>query len=98
MSTLERLEQRRDVLEGKLAGVYRAISEEMKRIAYEEYGVTVGSIVTDGQCQFRVTEVDAHCGGKPWVSVNPRRKDGTFGTAHRHLYNWELVPNNEGGK
>ena len=28
---------------------------------------------------------------KPWLSGNPRNKDGKFGKAHRNIFHWDVV-------
>jgi len=60
-----------------------------------EYGIQIGSTVTDRKGnEFRITVIDSSY-GKPWLQGNPRKKDGTWGIANRHLYaNWEVSPAN----
>lgn len=59
-------------------------------------GVQLGDIVV-GKGRFagkniRVTKVDLFSSGKAWVSGNPQRADGSFGTAVRNIYDhWERV-------
>jgi hypothetical protein len=61
--------------------------ERMKRA-----GVKVGDIVTRRGEDYRVCEVEPpSMSGKAWVRGNPRKKDGTFGTAVRALYSdWTM--------
>lgn len=58
------------------------------------HGVKAGLIVVSKGTEYEVTRVDTEHSfgfGKPWVSGNPKRKDGTWGTAHRNLYSdWTL--------
>jgi hypothetical protein len=45
-------------------------------------------VISKGQT-YRVVEVQVFNYGKDWVKANPKKRDGTFGTAVRHLYeNW----------
>lgn len=54
-------------------------------------GVSVGQIVMHNGKEHRVTEIDASWArAKPWLYGNPKKADGTFGTARRSLYSdWE---------
>lgn len=62
------------------------------KIAELEYGVTVGCVVVDLEgAEFQVTRVDVRPTRRPWIEGNPKKKDGTWGTAKRNLYdNWQL--------
>ena len=63
-------------------------------------GIKIGDIVTDARgTEFRVTNIDVSMWkpsddeifkiNNPWVSGNPRKKDGEFGNSVRNLYgNW----------
>lgn len=95
---LKELIQQEDELSKKLGEVRRAITEEKTRLAEEQFGVSVGSIVSDRQGnEYRVTRIMTMCSGKPWLEGNPKKKDGTFGVARRNIYSdWNLVsPNNQ---
>jgi hypothetical protein len=85
----------------------KAMEEEVRRLRLDledarrrlndarivEVGVSVGDIVRgkrDGNT-YRVARIDPRhsCA---WITANPMRKDGTYGTAERNLYeNWERV-------
>jgi hypothetical protein len=63
-----------------------------------EFGVIVGSIVTgrDG-LEYRVTSISP-AWKTPWLKGNPRKKDGTWGIAERHLYgDWKVSSANVQG-
>ena len=76
----------------KLGETVRQIKAERDRIAFNRYGVSIGSVVLRDGVEFRVTKVDTRWGDKPWLEGNQKRKDGTFGNSRRHIYgNWELV-------
>lgn len=54
-----------------------------------KHGITIGSIVVYKGVEHRVTEIDTHWGlDRPWLEGNPQRKDGSFGTARRNLFNY----------
>jgi hypothetical protein len=54
-------------------------------------GVSLGDVVVSKGKRYRVSSIDPSW-DKAWVKGNPERKDGTFGTAERHLFeNWERV-------
>lgn len=61
-----------------------------------KYGVRPGDIVVSHKGkEYKVTKVDTMFddGLKPFVAGIPRKKDGTFGTAHRNLYSdWKKKP------
>jgi hypothetical protein len=61
-----------------------------------EFRVIVGSIVTgrDG-LEYRVTSIYPSW-KTPWIKGNPRKKDGTWGNAERHLYgDWKISSAND---
>ena len=58
----------------------------------QEYEIDVGTIVKNEKGQkFKIVSIDPSlC--KPWLVVNPEKKDGTFGKSMRNLYDcWEKV-------
>ena len=78
----------------ELNAVRKDIEKLKQALAYRNYNVTVGSIVFVGKDVFKVVEIrPCYFGKKPWCKGNPKRKDGTFGTAIRNLCaDWELSP------
>ena len=81
-------------LRNKLSKVTAAIREEQLLEAKNKYGVEIGGIVKDRKGkEYCITKVDVQSwGSPPWLEGNPRKKDGTFGTAHRLLFNgWEVI-------
>jgi hypothetical protein len=75
---------------------YCKVREEIRAqrilLAESEYGVKVGSIVKDrDNLVCKVIGIDAWLSGKPLLTVNPIKKDGSFGKSKRNLYSWELV-------
>ncbi len=74
----------------------RAERRQLQLEAVEmEFGVIAGSIVKgrDG-LEYRVTSISLSC-KKPWIKGNPRKKDGTWSNAERHLYgDWEFYSAN----
>ena len=61
-------------------------------------GYVVGMIVHFKGAEYRVSQFDPspRClmnNGKPWAKGNPKKKDGTFGKAERHLFgDWTEAP------
>jgi len=95
---LKELDAKARDLRDQLSVVNKAIHDEKMRVVTEASGVTVGSVVVYQGKDHKVTKVDVRWGynEKPWLEGNPRRKDGTFGTAHRNLYSdWELAGERE---
>lgn len=90
---LKQLELQEEELLKSLATLREAITKEKLLLAEKEYGVRVGSFVVDRKgVEYKVTRVIVKYGGKPWLECNKKKKDGTFGTALRKLYNdWQLV-------
>jgi hypothetical protein len=63
------------------------LKQERMRIA----GVAIGDIVECKGVRYQVADVQ-HSSYSVWVIGNPQRKDGTFGTAARRLYDdWKHV-------
>jgi len=80
-----------DLLASEREGILAADRE----IARLRHGVEKGSIVQYRGALYRVTGVTGGY-GKPWATGNPKRKDGSWGTAERNLYSdWELSPNKQ---
>ena len=90
---LKKLELQEKELCERLSVVRDAINKEKLRLAEQEFGVKVGSIVKDSKgIEHQVTLVVATYSGKPWLEGNPKKKDGTFGTARRNIFSgWTLV-------
>jgi hypothetical protein len=74
----------------------RKIKEIKIENARSEYGVSIGAVVVNPKGhQFQVSSVDPGF-GKPWVTGNPRKKNGEWSLAERNLYsNWELATGKE---
>lgn len=73
-----------------LADELRAAKAELLAAELETSPVNIGDLVKarDGKI-YKITCVRPSFKSF-WVSGNPQRKDGSFGTAIRHLYtNWE---------
>ena len=62
------------------------LAQERDRLRQEKAGVYVGDIVQKGGKLYRVTDVNTHWEGKPWLKGSPQRKDGSYGTAERNLF------------
>lgn len=92
---LKELEIREVELLSELSTVRKAITEARLDAIQVAFGVKVGSIVVDESGkEHNVVAVETRhfVGCKPWVSGNPKKKDGTFGTTVRNLYTrWEVV-------
>jgi len=87
--------------------IRKALEKFKLLYAEEAHGAKVGAIVVikrkswtgtsyvTVESFFRIAEVTIKSWndlGKPWVTGNPKRTDGTYGTARRHLYgDWEVV-------
>lgn len=97
METLEEqiadVEARSRLLDSEMRELRERLRALQLSKAARDFNVTVGSLVTHKGRLFRVTSVDVRfSSGKPWVTANPKKKDGTFGVARRTLYtNWEVV-------
>lgn len=90
---LKELEQQEKELLESLGKVRCSIRNEKWRIAEQDFGVRIGSIIKDRNgVVYRVIEVSTRFDGKPWLVGNPKKKDGSFGIAQRNIYSdWELV-------
>lgn len=81
-------------LRKELRAAVAGICAQEAKIAEIRYGVKVGSIIRDRKGkEHRVIRVDGRwASGRPWLEGNPRKKDGSFGVAVRHIYgDWQLV-------
>ena len=90
----ERVHQLKSRL-GDLSHQTAETERDLTRTLVEASGVAVGDIVVYRGKRHRVTSVDPQSwnkpGDKPWLSGNPEKADGTFGTAIRNLYSeWTL--------
>lgn len=72
-----------------------ALVAERRQRKLDRCGVKVGDIVRSKRRVggiFRVVGIDAEWQSRAWVTGNPQRKDGTFGTSIRNLFSdWEHV-------
>jgi len=93
LKNIEALEKEEQLLRIKTQEVVKSRKDLQIQAAELQYGITVGSVVlgTDGK-EYRVVTLDANYGMKPRVQGNPRKKDGTWGTAVRHLYSYWTKP------
>jgi len=71
-----------------------AAEDRLRTAKISAIGVSPGDIVNGtgryAGNQYRVVAIDPSW-SKAWIVGNPKRKDGTFGSAERHIYgNWEL--------
>lgn len=94
MSTITDLEKKVQILSDKLEDAKGKLL--MARLAALD--VKLGDIVKNtgpyyevGKL-FRVCKIDFQRSGKPWLSGNPQRENGSYGTARRNLYrHWERL-------
>jgi len=73
--------------------VEKALIRECQLKLHEfKHGIKPGVIVVYHGVLHKVVSIEPDRGfEKPWVTGNPQRKDGTYGTAVRNLFdNWEL--------
>lgn len=79
-------------LKARVGDLERQLREARERLIaaqIEATGISVGDIVTSRGSKFRVTKIEPSF-DKAWLSGNPLRKDGSYGTAVRNLYSdWE---------
>jgi hypothetical protein len=76
---IEELKKREEELTSELNSVRSAIRE----LELSSCPIKVGQVVLHRGREFRIIEID-----RPewqWVYANPRRSDGSWGTARRHL-------------
>lgn len=84
-----------DALKSRVGDLRRQLREAEKRLLKAEIAaapVKIGDVVTYRGTEHRVVEVIPQSWGEPWVKGNPKKKDGTWGTALRSLYkDWKLA-------
>lgn len=95
---IENLKDRKYELNNELTEVNLKIKQYYITRAERKWGIKVGDIVlgNNGKKHRIAKIISGEHREKPWLEGNPERKDGTYGTAVRNLYNdWELLK--EGG-
>ena len=85
-------EARLEAAENEVRSCKRRLRVLKLDLAKRDFGVEVGSVVLHKGKEHKVTKVETCWDRKPWLAGNPKRKDGTFGTAWRNLFeDWEAV-------
>lgn len=93
MSAIEDLERKVQSLRAKLQDA----EAKLHRARVEAAPVKVGDVVVDHRGEeFRVAEVDPRSYGVH-VRGNPRKQDGTWSRAVRHVFDWRH-PNKNAGR
>ena len=89
---LKASETESDALGAKMSVLQEQQHKLKLAIAETKYGVKLGVTVTGRDSKkFRVTKVDVRWDDRPWLEGNPLKKDGSWGTAIRNLYdNWTV--------
>ncbi len=97
MSLLMELEAKERDLLHELDKVRSAINVEKLKNIKQEYGLSVGSLVTLDRLDrsgdvYRVEKIRTEYSGKPWVYGCRRNKDGSFTARETNLFDdWKLV-------
>jgi hypothetical protein len=82
-----------DAIMSRIANLERQLKHQRGLLEAERIrraGISVGDVVVSKGERFRVAEVKAFSYGQAWVTGNPEKKDGTFGTSRRNLYSdWQ---------
>jgi hypothetical protein len=80
---IQALEAEVDRLEAEL----RDAKQRLRDAGIAASGVSIGDIVLRKNVRYRVTSIDpASWRQKVWIQGNPERRDGSFGTAERNLF------------
>jgi hypothetical protein len=89
---LKASEEKTNVLETQMAQLELEQNNLKLGIVNLEYGLSIGSVVRNSEGKlFRVIFIDV-VRATPWVTANPKRRDGTWGATKKHLYrDWEVV-------
>ena len=95
---LKDIERKSQSLRDQLGNLNQQQRELILRGIELKHGVTVGSVVLYRGIEHKVTRVETRWGiDRPWLEGNPKRKDGSFRTAHRNLFgNWTTVQDDGG--
>lgn len=91
--TLEALQLKEKKLSAELSRIREVIELAKQAAVKKKYGLGLDSVVkdVDGK-EYKVDTITVMMDGKPWITGNPRKKNGKFGTAKRRLYkDWEVV-------
>lgn len=89
-STIDAIKAEVEELKGLLEDAKNRLHAAQLEAAPVKIGMTV---LCKGE-EYRVVEVlPKSWGGKEWVIGNPKKQDGTWGIARRHLYDrYEMLP------
>lgn len=90
---LKAIEQKKQSLEDQLTRLTDQEHSLTLRGIELKHGIKIGSIVSYRGTEHRVTAIDTEWGvDKPWLTGNPKKKDGTWGATRRKLFSrWEKV-------
>lgn len=75
-----------------LSKIRHELRETQLAIIKEVFGLFPGKIVKDREGKlYKVAQIKPIQNGKPWVTGNPIKKDGTFGKSDKVLYDyWDI--------
>jgi hypothetical protein len=93
--TLEALAARERILQETLRPVHEAWLAVRKEYVEKSFGCAVGDVVLDRHLQpHRVYGIDRYRNyDKPWLVVNPLKRNGEWSMVKRHLYSdWTPKP------
>jgi hypothetical protein len=79
-----------DAIMSRIANLKTELKRQNKLLEEERYrnaGIAIGDIVVSKGERFRVAQVKTFSYGSVWVIGNAKKKDGSWGTAPRQLYN-----------
>ena len=94
---ITRLRDAQHARRARILRTEREIASTTVDLAKEQYGVEEGTVVVGKNgLEGRVCVIEAQSFidplAKPWIRVNPRKKDGTWSKQVRHVYgDWEVA-------
>ncbi len=89
---LKQLDQQIEDVEGTLKALESQRTALLVVIVGKKWGAVVGSVVMSNGKECRVIGVERLWDtNKPWLTVNFKKKDGSWGSAERTAYQWEPI-------
>ena len=91
---LTALRSREDEILAMLASVREAIEAERLRLLTEQYGITIGSLVSYRGSVYKVCRIESiDVNDRPWLGGRKRLKGGSFAAKANNLFDdWEIIP------
>ncbi len=94
LASLLKMEER---IRNELRDIKVAVRSATLKVIKDRYALEAGTVVMHNGHEYRVTHISTKWKNKPWLEGNIKKKDGTWGTQKRNLFDeWEVIKSTEG--